>query len=63
MIQPKDAAGTRTILNALVYRIDSCRWEGMADTDEPAVAQKYLEEFDELWNACAIEPTLRLMQL
>ena len=49
--------------SALVYRIDSSRWEGMADTNEPAVARKYLEEFDELWNACAMEPTLRLMQL
>ena len=32
--------------NALMYRIDGSRWEGMADTDEPAVARKYLEEFD-----------------
>jgi len=49
--------------NAIVYRTDGRQWDGMADSNEPVVARKYLEEFEELWNACAIEPTLRLMQL
>ena len=49
--------------NALVYRIDGRRYEGMSDTNEPAVARKYLDRFDELWHVCEIEPTLRRMQL
>ncbi|HEY5623451.1 MAG TPA: hypothetical protein VIV14_06790 [Gammaproteobacteria bacterium] len=49
--------------HALVYRVDGTRWEGMVDTNEPAVARKHLEQFDELWHACEIEPTLRLMQV
>lgn len=48
---------------AIVYRTDGSQWDGIADSNEPAVVRKYLDEFDELWNACAIEPTLRLMQL
>lgn len=49
--------------SALVYRADGKRWEGMSDTNEPAVAGKYLDTFDELWHACETEPTLRLAHL
>ena len=35
----------------------------MSDTYEPAVARIYLNTFDMLWNACEIEPELRLLQL
>ncbi len=49
--------------SAQVYRIDGKRWEGMSDTNEPAVARKYLAKFDELWQACEIEPTLRQAHL
>ena len=48
---------------ALVYRIDANRWEGMADTYEPAVARSYLNTFDEIWNACEVDPELRQMHL
>ncbi len=36
---------------ALVYRLQSARWEGIADTDEPAVARSYLKVFDGIWSA------------
>ncbi len=48
---------------ALVYRADGRRWEGMSDTHEPAVARSYLNTFDELWQACDVETTLRQMRL
>lgn len=49
--------------HALVYRSDACRWEGVADTYEPAVAKRYLNEFDELWHACEISADLRQLHL
>jgi hypothetical protein len=49
--------------SALVYRTDANRWDGMADTYEPAVARVYLNTFDELWNACEVDPELRQMHL
>jgi hypothetical protein len=30
----------------------------MSDTYEPAVARKYLDMFDELWQACEVETEL-----
>lgn len=36
---------------ALVYRVDASKWEGIADTHEPAVAKRYLGLFDEIWKA------------
>ena len=49
--------------SALVYRVDGKRWEGMSDTHEPAVARKYLDNFDKLWHACEVEATIRQMHL
>lgn len=34
---------------ALVYRLQANRWEGIADTYEPAVATVYGKMFDEIW--------------
>jgi len=48
---------------AVVYRANGNRWEGMSDTNEPAVARKYLDIFDELWVACEVEPELRQLHL
>ncbi|MFL2547039.1 MAG: hypothetical protein ACJ0SL_06720 [Candidatus Rariloculaceae bacterium] len=48
---------------ALAYRLDGRRWEGMSDTNEPAVARKYLDSFDELWHAGETDATLRQMPL
>ena len=49
--------------HALMYRARAESWDGMSDTHEPAVARIYLNKFDALWNACEMEPELRLLQL
>ncbi len=49
--------------NALVYRADGKRWEGMSDTNDPALVSQHLESFDELWHACETEPTVRMAHL
>lgn len=45
---------------ALVYRLRSDTWDGIADIDNPPVAKLYLHEFDHLWDACAPESNLRI---
>lgn len=35
--------------NALVFRADSDRWEGISDTNEPTIARRYLTLFNEIW--------------
>ncbi len=35
--------------NALVFRADADRWEGISDTSEPTIARRYLNTFDEIW--------------
>jgi len=44
---------------ALVYRLQASRWEGIADTYEPAVAHLYGKMFDEIWLASAVETEFR----
>lgn len=44
---------------ALVYRLDASRWEGIADTYEPAVAKMYGGTFDEIWQASEVEIEFR----
>ena len=44
---------------ALVYRLDASRWEGIADTHEPAVAKMYGSNFDEIWQASEVEIEFR----
>lgn len=44
---------------ALVYRLQATRWEGIADTYEPAVAQLYGKMFDEMWLASEVEVEFR----
>lgn len=36
---------------AIVYRVHSDRWDGVADLNNPPVARQYLDEFDEIWHA------------
>lgn len=36
--------------NALLYRVDSSRWEGLAATGDPVVTRRYLDLFEEIWN-------------
>ena len=44
---------------ALVYRLQASRWEGIADTHEPAVAKMYGNMFDEIWQASEVEMEFR----
>ena len=44
---------------ALVYRLQHERWEGIADTYEPAVAKLYGSMFDEIWQASEVEIEFR----
>ncbi len=44
---------------ALVYRLEATRWEGIADTFEPAVAKLYGKMFDEIWQASEVEIEFR----
>ena len=48
---------------ALLYRVNSSRWEGVADSYEPAVAHRYLDLFDEIWNASVVEQELRELRV
>lgn len=44
---------------AIVYRLRTDEWNGIADFHNPAVARLHLVEFDELWNANAPDHQLR----
>ncbi|NNF41339.1 MAG: hypothetical protein HKN64_08150 [Woeseiaceae bacterium] len=44
---------------ALVYRLQAVRWEGIADTHEPAVARLYGQVFDEIWLASEVVTEFR----
>lgn len=44
---------------SLVYRLQADRWEGIADTHEPAVAKLYSKMFDEIWLASEVETEFR----
>ena len=48
---------------ALLYRADASNWEGIADTHAPAVAQRYLTKFDEIWEASEVQAELRDLRL
>lgn len=47
----------------LVYRVDAGKWEGIADTNEPPVARRYLGQFDQIWNASDVEQELRELRV
>jgi hypothetical protein len=44
---------------AIVYRMRSDTWDGVADINNPSAARLYLQEFDQVWNASAAEHGLR----
>jgi hypothetical protein len=48
---------------ALLYRVEGRKWEGIADTYEPAVARRYLSLFEDIWNASEIEQELRELRV
>jgi hypothetical protein len=49
--------------SALVFRADADRWEGIADTSEPAIARRYLAVFDEIWGASAQATEFRQLRI
>jgi hypothetical protein len=48
---------------ALLYRVNHTRWEGIADTYEPAVTRRYLALFDEIWAASETSRELRQLRV
>jgi hypothetical protein len=44
---------------SLVYRLQANRWDGIADTYEPAVAKLYSKMFDEIWLASEVPVEFR----
>jgi len=45
---------------AIVYRMRSDTWDGIADSNNPPASRLYLQEFDNIWNASAAEHGLRV---
>jgi hypothetical protein len=45
---------------AIMYRMRADRWDGVADVNNPPVAKLYLQEFDAIWNASAVDQGLRV---
>ncbi len=45
---------------AIMYRMRADTWEGVADVNNPPVARLYLQEFDAIWNASAVDHGLRV---
>jgi len=48
---------------ALLYRADGSRFEGIAGTDEPVVARRYLDLFEEIWTASETSKELRQLRV
>ena len=44
---------------AIVYRLRADTWDGVADINNQQAARAYLQEFDQVWNASAVEHGLR----
>ena len=47
----------------VVYRINARRWEGIADTNAPRIAKKYLEVFERAWEKAEPEPEFRSLHI
>ena len=48
---------------AVVYRLQASRWDGIAEMNDPAVARRYLNFFDEAWLASAPDAETRQQHL
>ena len=44
---------------AIVYRVHSDKWDGVADLNNPPIARQYLDEFDEIWHASSTDELAR----
>jgi hypothetical protein len=47
---------------AIMYRMRADTWDGIADVNNPPVARLYLQEFDTIWNASAVDQGLRVVR-
>jgi len=47
---------------AIVYRMRSDKWDGVADINNPPAARLYLQEFDQIWDSSAPEHGLRAVR-
>jgi hypothetical protein len=45
---------------AIMYRMRADTWDGIVDINNPPVAKLYLQEFDTIWNASAVDHGLRV---
>lgn len=45
---------------AIMYRMRADTWDGIVDVNNPPVARLYLQEFDNIWNASAMDHGLRV---
>jgi len=45
---------------AIMYRMRADTWDGIADINNPPVARLYMQEFDTIWNASAVDQGLRV---
>jgi len=48
--------------SALLYRVDASRWEGIADSCDPVVTQRYRGLFDSLWELSGPEAEPQALQ-
>ena len=44
---------------AIVYRQQASRWDGIVDFNDATVVRRYLDVFDEIWDASVTQPELR----
>ncbi len=49
--------------NALMYRLQASRWDGIVDMQDASIARKYLTFFDEIWHASEVEPEIRELRI
>jgi hypothetical protein len=61
-VQARNRASAYLIADdrAIMYRMRADTWDGIADSNNPAVARLYLQEFDTIWNASAVDHGLRV---
>jgi hypothetical protein len=50
-LRDRDGAYCIADEGAIAYRARIDSWEGVTDTNAPAIARKYLSEFEQLWQA------------
>lgn len=64
-LQDPGSAGAFMVADdrATVYRLQAARWDGIFDLNDPPVARRYLNFFDEVWQASAQDAQLRQMQM